>query len=147
MDNKIQHLIMIQGIINRMAMNSFALKGWTITLLTGLSVFAKDFGIWKYSSICILLTIMFWYLDSYYLSKEKIFRDVYDRTRILLENDVDFSMKPTEEELTASKNQVVTVMCSKTEWRFYIVLIVMSIIIKMDMSILCNLITKLGACY
>ena len=33
--NKIQHLQMILGIINRMASNSFALKGWTVTLVVG----------------------------------------------------------------------------------------------------------------
>ena len=40
MEKKIKHLEMIQGVINRMAGNSFALKGWSVTLiaLTGHSL-------------------------------------------------------------------------------------------------------------
>jgi len=36
MENKIKHLEMIQGVINRMASNSFALKGWAVTLVSGI---------------------------------------------------------------------------------------------------------------
>lgn len=32
MDNKLKHLELIQGVINRMASNSFKLKGWAVTL-------------------------------------------------------------------------------------------------------------------
>ena len=35
MENKIKHLEIIQGVINRMAGNSFALKGWAVTLVAG----------------------------------------------------------------------------------------------------------------
>ncbi len=33
---KEKHLEMIQGIINRMASNCFALKGWAVTLVSGI---------------------------------------------------------------------------------------------------------------
>ena len=36
MEAKIKYLEMIQNVINRMAKNSFLLKGWSITLLTGI---------------------------------------------------------------------------------------------------------------
>lgn len=40
---KIRHLEMIQDIINRMAQNSFALKGWAVTLISGILILsAKD---------------------------------------------------------------------------------------------------------
>lgn len=43
MERKINHLGMIQGVINRMASNSFALKGWAVTLVVGIFVLAgKD---------------------------------------------------------------------------------------------------------
>lgn len=35
-DHKVSHLEMIQGVINRMAGNSFALKGWAVTLVAGI---------------------------------------------------------------------------------------------------------------
>ena len=43
MENKLKHLEMIQGIINRMASNSFALKGWSVTLVAGIfALSSKD---------------------------------------------------------------------------------------------------------
>lgn len=43
MESKIKHLEMIQGIINRMASNSFYLKGWAVTLVAGIfAISAKD---------------------------------------------------------------------------------------------------------
>ena len=42
-ENKIRHLEMIQGVINRMASNSFMLKGWAVTLVAGIfALAAKD---------------------------------------------------------------------------------------------------------
>ena len=41
MEKKIQHLQMIQGIINRMASNSFMLKGWAVTLIAGIFALAS----------------------------------------------------------------------------------------------------------
>ena len=42
-DHKVSHLEMIQGVINRMAGNSFALKGWAVTLVAGIfALSSKD---------------------------------------------------------------------------------------------------------
>ena len=41
MDKKINHLQMIQGVISRMASNSFALKGWAVTLVAGIFALAS----------------------------------------------------------------------------------------------------------
>ena len=38
MESKIRHLEMIQGVINRLSTNSFLLKGWSLSLITGLIV-------------------------------------------------------------------------------------------------------------
>jgi hypothetical protein len=40
-DRRKDHLQMIQGIIYRMAQNSFQLKGWTVTLAAALEVFLR----------------------------------------------------------------------------------------------------------
>ena len=43
MENKIKHLEMLQNTITRMSGNSFLLKGWTVTLMTGIFVLSdKD---------------------------------------------------------------------------------------------------------
>ena len=38
MENKIRHLKMIQGVINKMASNSFLLKRWSVVLVSALFV-------------------------------------------------------------------------------------------------------------
>lgn len=41
MENRIKHLELIQVIITRMAGNSFMLKGWAVTLVSGIFVLAS----------------------------------------------------------------------------------------------------------
>ena len=43
MDKKLKHLEMVQGVINRMASNSFMLKGWAVTLVAGIFAFPRIF--------------------------------------------------------------------------------------------------------
>jgi len=77
-DEKIKHLEFIQGVINRLANNSFLIKGWFITIvLAGLSFYLSQK---KLAALPILLiaTLIFWFLDSYYLRQEKLFRKLYD---------------------------------------------------------------------
>lgn len=92
MDNKIKHLEMIQGVINRMANNSFLLKGWSVILVSALFALAV-----KDSNICFILlayfpALAFWILDGYFLWQEKLFRELYNKVRKMNEADIDFSM-------------------------------------------------------
>ena len=88
-----EHLGMIQGIINRMAANSFQIKGWTVTLLAALGAagVASQYSI--ISILGYLPLIIFWGLDGYYLNQEKIFRDVYNHART--KPTVDFEIDPS----------------------------------------------------
>lgn len=94
MENKIKHLEMIQGVINRMASNSFALKGWALTLATGSFVLLsnKDLDKTLFSLICSIPSIIFWILDTYYLWQEKNYRILYDKVRNLQNADINFNM-------------------------------------------------------
>ena len=43
MENKLKHLELVQGVVNRMSNNSFLLKGWAVTLVAGIfSLASKD---------------------------------------------------------------------------------------------------------
>lgn len=92
-ENKLKHLEFIQNIITRMANNSFLLKGWNITILAALIGLNKDGLDGKIIFIGFILILVFWILDAYYLSQERIFRARYDEVRIKPEDEVDFSMK------------------------------------------------------
>lgn len=88
-DEKIKHLEFIQRIIERMARNSFLLKGWSITLSSGLLLLRDSDSNIDINSM-LLLVVIFYLLDSYYLGKEKQFRDLYDNVR--KQNTIDFSL-------------------------------------------------------
>ncbi len=81
--NEILHkeIDLIQSIINRMASNSFLLKGWLISIIAVVLVLSKDSNVSgnDYSIFLILLlpTVTFWYLDAFYLHKEKCYRKLY----------------------------------------------------------------------
>ena len=72
---KIRHLEMIQEVISRMANNSFALKGWTVTLAAGIFALSGD-AIGTNFWFLFLPIIIFLGLDTFYLSKERSYRSL-----------------------------------------------------------------------
>lgn len=80
LDQKLhKELDLLQGCINRMAHNSFLLKGWLITLLSAVfAIINKDANALNVFIGCILPTIIFWGLDAYFLQLERIYRKRYE---------------------------------------------------------------------
>lgn len=65
----------IQGIINRMAFNSFLIKGWAITLVVvALLLKGAKYQVW----IAFIPLLVFWFLDAYFLWQERMYRKLYD---------------------------------------------------------------------
>ena len=64
---------MIQGIINRMASNSFALKGWAVTLVAGIFALASKDTDKIYFLIAYVPIVVFWFLDFLLLVAGKTF--------------------------------------------------------------------------
>ncbi|MDL5514463.1 hypothetical protein QSE00_21810 [Arenibacter sp. M-2] len=82
-DNLHKELDLIQSVINRMANNSFLIKGWAMTLMSALAAFGKDTILGSASGIYYLLLMIgilipFWWLDAYYLKQERLFRQIYN---------------------------------------------------------------------
>lgn len=95
MEARLKHLEFIQDTIKRMAGNSFLLRGWSITLVVAILTIASQFYKPVYLWIALFITVVFWLLDSYYLSQERRFRCLYDEVRVKT-GDTDFSMKLPE---------------------------------------------------
>ena len=79
MEAKLKYLEMIQAIINRMAANSFQLKGWSVTLLSALLALGAVSG--RALFICplaLLPCLAFWALDGFFLRQERLFRALYN---------------------------------------------------------------------
>ena len=83
---------MIQAVVNRMSVNSFLLKGWSVVLISALFALAAGDSQALFVYIAYFPAIAFWMLDAYFLRQERLFRKLYDRVRHLAETDVDFSM-------------------------------------------------------
>lgn len=120
MENKIKHLELIQGVISRMASNSFMLKGWTVTLVAGIFVLAGKDTDKLYFLVAYIPVIVFWGLDAYYLLQERLYRSLYDEVRHTDENNIDFSLKATPELFNCSRNTFCNCLFSKTELWFYL---------------------------
>lgn len=91
-DNKRKHLEMIQGVINRMASNQFLFKGWSITLIAAIAAFSANDNSPLLLTIPIVATLLFWFVDAYYLMLERAFRRLYTDVCSKDEDAIDFSM-------------------------------------------------------
>jgi len=92
MENKLKHLEMIQGIINRLAQSSFLLKGWSVVLISALFALAAGGTQQLFIYLAYFPAIAFWVLDAYFLWQERLYRALYDRVRKLEESQIDFAM-------------------------------------------------------
>lgn len=129
MENKRKHLEFIQNIISRMAGNLFFLRGWTITLIAALlALFARGNNTNYIIYFLIVLTLVFWILDGYFLSQERLYRDLYNYVRKLKEEEIDFSMD-TSEYKKFKKNTLIYSMFSSTLLVFYLPLIITATVI------------------
>ncbi len=92
MSDRVAHLQIIQGVINRLSQNSFLLKGWTVVLVSALFALAAGDSEILFVYLAYLPAIAFWWLDAYFLRQERLYRALYDEMREVEDADVDFSM-------------------------------------------------------
>jgi ABC-type multidrug transport system permease subunit len=119
-ERKLKHLEFIQTVITRMNTNSFLIKGWSVTLITGLfALAAKDANI-KYVLISYFIIPIFWILDGFYISTERRYRALYDVTAVKKDDAIDFSMKVKDFE---KQHSWLNGIFSKTLVIFYVALV------------------------
>jgi len=115
---------LIQSIVTRMANNSFLLKGWIVSLiavllaLTNQTIVATKLDYFNF--ILVLPVIVFWYLDAFFLHKEKCYRRLYNwvisnrMTSDELIYDLNYERFKKEE-----KSVGAIMFKNKTLWPFY----------------------------
>ena len=124
-DQEIKHLEMIESVIERMGQNSFALKGWTMTLIVAICAFSAAGTERKFALVAIAPIIAFWFLDSFYLQKERKYRELY---KLVKDHDAPpFDMDISK--FTGKRLKLVECLFSVTEWLFYLVCIVAIIVV------------------
>ncbi len=116
METKIKHLEMIQAVVNRMAGNSFLIKGWAVTLVSAIFALAASGSKFEFILICYFALPVFWMLDSYYLHQERSYRSLFESVRTKT-TDTDFSMDASV--FDSQNNSWVSSAFSKTMLTFY----------------------------
>ena len=91
-DRTIKHLEFIQGVINRLASDSFRMKGWSVVLVAALFVLLAREGRIEFVVVALVPVLAFWGLDGYFLQQERLYRALYDHVRTLENDSIDFSM-------------------------------------------------------
>ena len=78
--------------MNRLAHNSFLIKGWSMTILVATPLLIIRISEQSnYVILCFLLPIIgFWILDGFFLWQERLFRGVYNDVR--KQGTTDFAM-------------------------------------------------------
>lgn len=121
MDEKIAHLTFVQGVINRMAANSFLVKGWTIALVAALLAIAADKMTLSYVAIILVPVLLFWWLDAFYLQQETLYRKLYEVVALKENKDIDFSMRA--EGFKSQIEPFKDIVLSKSVLPFYVVIL------------------------
>jgi hypothetical protein len=127
---KIKHMELIQGIITRMASNSFSLKGWTVTIVTGIFILTAKDKLYSYFLISYTPTILFWFLDAYYLTLERRYRCLYRTVSMNTTCDLSFKLTPPKGN-KQDKTLYIQSLFSLTEFGFYVPLAVLIVLIAL----------------
>lgn len=94
---QIKHLEFIQNVITRMNTNSFQIKGWSIVIVSALmAIYASTQNNYFFLT-AIFPTLIFWFLDAYYLNQERKFRGLYNDVAGVTDSPKEiklFAMRP-----------------------------------------------------
>jgi len=122
-----EYFTIIQKVINRMAQNSFLIKAWLVTIVA--AIFVLTFSILNILifGVLLIISIIFWTLDSYYLKIERLYRHLYNSKVEEFNNDqkrkgmvlFDMNFKP----YVNQEKKVPRIMISKSEALFYMPII------------------------
>lgn len=136
----LKEIDLIQACINRMAQNSFMIKGWTISLVAVvLAVLPESFDLTGLCLIGIVATLCFWYLDAFFLRTEKLYRWKYEwvlEKRLSCE-DFCYNLDPYNTQMwllnkdgTEKKApNIREIMATKTLFPIYLPLLVLSVVV------------------
>lgn len=131
MEDKIAHLGFIQGAINRMAGNSFLIKGWIVTLVAAIFALSTKSPDPKLMWLAFASVLIFWALDSYYLRQEKLFRKLYEKVADESIGSRNFTMDTSI--IQKEVKSILSLAFSISEFPFYFLLIILMIALTGDL--------------
>ena len=118
------HVGIVQSVIERMASNSASCKSWCVTLVSAILVVVADKSKPQYALIAVIPTILFLFLDSYYLALERMFRQSYNS---FIEKVHSGNIEITDLYAVSPSGDVIRTLCSSlfsfSVWPFYLSLL------------------------
>ena len=128
---------MIEAIIERMAKNSFQLKGWSMTLIALVGAISAQGSDKRFILLAFIPILGFWILDSFYLQQERKYKQLYKNVAEQDESQIDFNLdadKATETAEEMARLCFCKCLFSITELCFYpliaVALIILVIVLK-----------------
>lgn len=145
-DEMHKEIDLLQSCIDRMAKNSFMIKGWFVSIYAViLALLPEKVDVMLLCVVLIVVNILFWYLDGVYLRDEKIFRRIYQWVvEARKQNDRELMYQL---ELNLYKNKIGTmdsvgkIMFSKSLFIFYAILLAVLLVV-MGLNVL-NVLVKI----
>lgn len=118
----------LQEIIKRMASNSLEIKKWAITLIVGTMILKSE---QNEIFVALIPLFAFWFLDSYYLRQERLFRDKYNELirKRMFSDEGFFDVKPNPKCFFLELVLILKICFSVSTLPFYgcILMVLMSI--------------------
>lgn len=141
MEGKMKHLEMIQSVIQRMANNSFLLKGWAVSLIVAIFALSDKTMNQTYFGLTYIPVVAFWFLDAYYLQLERKYTTLYDDVRQKNDTDFDLSIDKVNYKKTKKERlRYINCLFSTSEWLFYIpIALLLTIIFRNEIAIVLNM--------
>ena len=128
---------MIEAIIERLAKNSFQLKGWSMTLIALVGAISAQGSDKRFILLAFIPILGFWILDSFYLQQERKYKQLYKNVAEQDESQIDFNLDADKATGTAEEMaRLCFCKClfSITELCFYpliaVALIILVIVLK-----------------
>ena len=120
------HLSIVQGVINRMAGNSASCKNWCVVLVAAILVLVARTDTTDYAPLALLPTLLFLFLDAYYLALEQVFRNSYNAFVRKLHGDDGIVLTDlyVVRPVGAVNKQMLVSLRSTAVWPFYLMLVV-----------------------
>ena len=120
------HLSIVQGVINRMAGNSASCKNWCVVLVAAILVLVARTDTTDYALLALLPTLLFLFLDAYYLALEQVFRNSYNAFVRKLHGDDGIALTDlyVVRPVGAVNKQMLVSLRSTAVWPFYLMLVI-----------------------
>ena len=119
------HLTILQDVIRRMAGNSASCKNWCIVLVAAILVLVARTATPNYALLALLPTLLFLFLDAYYLALEQVFRNSYNAfvRKLHCDGAVGLSDLYVVRPSGPVNRQMLVSLRSTSVWPFYLALV------------------------